>query len=57
MDKVLLEFAKVAKLKAPSETKLSPQEEAFARLIIHHCGQYTDTNTRKIMFRYLGLEE
>jgi hypothetical protein len=53
----LLKLAKISGLKGQSETKLSLQEETFARLIIQHCGQYTDPNTRKIMFRYLGIEE
>ncbi len=56
MDKIL-EFAKIAKLKAPSETKLSPQEEAFARLIIYDCSLYTDSNTRKLMLKHFELDE
>lgn len=55
MDKIL-QFAKIAKLKAPSETKLSPQEEAFARLIIYDCSLYTDPNTRKLMLTHFGVE-
>jgi hypothetical protein len=55
MDEIL-KFAKISGLKGQSATKLSLQEETFARLIIQHCGQYTDVNTRKIMFKYLGVE-
>ena len=55
MDKIL-EFAKQAGLKGQSETDLSPQEKEFAKLIIEYCGQFTDANTRQIVFKYLGVK-
>lgn len=55
MDKIL-EFAKKSGLKGQSETALSLQEKEFAKLIIEYCGQFTDANTRQIVFKHLGVE-
>ena len=53
----LLELAKQSKLKANSENAISPAEREFAKLIIEYCGQFTDANTRQIVFKHLGINE
>lgn len=51
-----LELAVQAGIKAPSELKLSPQEQKFAELIVKECGQFTDPKTRVFLFQHFGVE-
>lgn len=52
----ILELAKFAGLKSPSELKLSPQEQKFAEVLIKECGNFTDKNTRLLLFKHFGVE-
>jgi hypothetical protein len=63
MNELILELAKQAGLKFPSETALSPQELKFAELLIKDCADCLDDGdmeglwVRNVLYNRFGVEQ
>jgi len=55
MDERILELAKQAGLKFPSETAMSPVELKFAELIVQECAEFANNHNEEVEGVTLGV--